>query len=159
MKSRIRSRWHRPNEKTLGENGSPKTSESIGEIDVSSTPLLTDDLSNFKPTEKSNYRQGGNDKKEHSQKESSEARNRRPRRRKKSNERLHRSDSSDENNHVENSSNQKNKRPRRRKKNRKNTNSNNPNYSKADGEATHQSSDRKASKASGLKGFLGKLFG
>ena len=53
MKSRIRSRWHRANEKPLENDGSPTPTAPFGEIDPSNNATLTDDLSNYKPSENS----------------------------------------------------------------------------------------------------------
>ena len=53
MKSRIRSRWHRADEKPLENDGSPTPTAPFGEIDPSNNATLTDDLSNYKPSENS----------------------------------------------------------------------------------------------------------
>ena len=51
MKSRIRSRWHRPNEKPLENASSSTPAAPMGEINAASPISLTDDLSNYKPSE------------------------------------------------------------------------------------------------------------
>ena len=54
MKSRIRFRWHRPNEKPLENGGTPATlAAPVGQIDPSDSSALKDDLSNFKPEQTS----------------------------------------------------------------------------------------------------------
>ena len=67
MKSRIRSRWHRANEKPLEKNGSTVEVAPVGEIDPNHLANLTDDLSNFKPAQSSDERpkrtERGNDHK------------------------------------------------------------------------------------------------
>jgi hypothetical protein len=51
MKSRIRSRWHRPNEKPLENASSSTPAAPMGEINAANPISLTDDLSNYKPSE------------------------------------------------------------------------------------------------------------
>ena len=50
MKSRIRSRWHKPNEKPLENDSSPAPQAPIGEINPADVSFLSDDLSNYKPS-------------------------------------------------------------------------------------------------------------
>ena len=58
MKSKIRSRWYRSNEKPLESNSStPSTQAPFGEINLSEDQILSDDLSNASPPKASERRE------------------------------------------------------------------------------------------------------
>lgn len=61
MKSRIRSRWYRANEKPLESSQETSTQQApFGEIDLSQQDSIKDDLSNVKPLADSDRKRGYN---------------------------------------------------------------------------------------------------
>ena len=175
MKSRIRSRWHRPNEKPLENASSSTPAAPMGEIDATNSVSLTDDLSNFKPSEnagrphsrnedrgnRSDDRRGGRKPRED---------NRQPRQRRDRGEnRQPRDNKSPENSEPNKSQKSKNQKPRRKPGGPRNndqsskTRSENSKHSKNKSGGPRKSHSRAPAKtpvkATGLKGFLGKIFG
>ncbi len=160
MKSRIRSRWHRPNEKPLENDALPAPVSPMGEIDSSNPSVLTDDLSHYKPDEKVGHRQRNS---EHANDRRNGRRN--DHRRSKSRNNNRRDHSSREKQtavegDAKKSSSHPKRKPRKRNNNHhkkgsdstlKNTGTRSSNSSKPANKPTQQ--------ATGLKGFLGKLFG
>ena len=175
MKSRIRSRWHRPNEKPLENERSSTPAAPMGEIDAANPVSLTDDLSNFKPSEnagrphsrnedrgnRSDDRRGGRKPRED---------NRQPRQRRDRGEnRPPQDNKSPENSESNKPHNRKNHKPRRKPGGTRNNDhsskprSENPKHSKnrpGGPRKSHSKAPAKTPvKATGLKGFLGKIFG
>ena len=121
MKSRIRSRWHRADEKPLENDGSPTPSTPFGEIDPSNNATLTDDLSNYKPSENSqssrpHQKQSSNMDERRGNRNRGDNRRPRQRRDRKDDARGGETQSSD-NNHSGKNRNPKNRKPRKRKGN------------------------------------------
>lgn len=171
MKSRIRSRWHRPNENPLENKGSPTATAPVGEIDSVDPTSLTDDLSNYKPSENSRNNHSRNDNcgdRRQGQRGGRRPRedNRRPRpNRDKSEGRTHRDEKPSEKGESSKPQNRKNYKPRRKQgASRKNDHSSkqrsdNSRHSKNKPGEQRKSSAKQPTKATGLKGFLGKIFG
>ena len=163
MKSRIRSRWHRANEKPL-ENGSSSTPQTapMGEISPSNSAILTDDLSQYKPSENSSHLRAQNDHREGRKNNRNDGRKRNDNRRPGDNRprkdnRHEKEDKSSNRNDSQKSHKRKSSKPRRNpsSKNRNGESSNSGSKS----ENRKKTSNHEKAKPSGLKGFLGKLFG
>jgi hypothetical protein len=161
MKSRIRSRWHRPNEKPLENGGTPATlAAPVGQIDPSDSSALKDDLSNFKPEQtsakqprKQEHRKGPRNDREKS------GNRRRPPRDHQRNKHTDLGNQSEKEGESKRSGNHSKRRPRKRKQNSEHGSDKNPQQAKKSSQSTARKSQKSASKPSGLKGFLGKLFG
>ncbi len=175
MKSRIRSRWHRPNEKPLENDSSPAPKAPVGEINPSNISTLSDDLSNYSPRSRTEgesvasprkgengfqRREGRGDDRQNRRK------NRRPARRNEQKSRNFDGDSRpDDRNESNGTEEQKNRRSPKRKGRSGNPSrsprktSENMGNSKKNKRSKDKPSERKTDKPSGLKGFLGKIFG
>ena len=163
MKSRIRSRWHRPNEKPLENNGSASpTTAPIGEIDAQTLTSLTDDLSDYKPsahTREHSHSRGENDSSGRIS-ERQKSRNHRSRERNdRNNPRQNRENSSDKDGERKGSSNHPSKKPRRRRPNGDKPATANSRKPHNKNSSSRPKQESKPKKEGGLKGFLGKLFG
>ena len=171
MKSRIRSRWHRANEKPLeAQTSSIKNSAPIGEFVPSKDLPLVDDLSNVKPPEPSSQNEGG--------KERFDSKNRRDsgdksRRHRNNNRRRKRDSESGERPDSQNRKNHKQRKPRSRNgDNKGNHNRDDKNgqrskdYSKKNSNDRTSKNNRKPKlsrkqpeKKSGIGSFISKIFG
>ena len=168
MKSRIRSRWHRANEKPLENDGSPTPTAPFGEIDPSNNATLTDDLSNYKPSENSqssrpHQKQSSNMDERRGNRSRGDNRKPRQRRDRKDDTRDGETQSSD-NNHSGKNRNPKNRKPRKRKGNENRDRSPRGDQEKSRNHKNknrrpNKPADKESSKPSGLKGFISKLFG
>ena len=160
MKSRIRSRWHRANEKPLEKNGSSLQVAPVGEIDPNHLANLTDDLSNFKPAHSSDERPKRTERGHDHRKGRSRSGKRRPDAR--HNERKSRSNEGNqpeqESDSAKASENHK-RRPRKRRNHQGKQTSGPSKNSNKRAQSSSKSDKKPSKKASGLKGFLGKLFG
>jgi hypothetical protein len=161
MKSRIRSRWHRPNEKPLENGGTPAAlAAPVGEIDPSNSSVLKDDLSNFKPDQstaneprKQEHRKGPRNDREKS------GNRRRPPRNHHRNKHSEQDNQSDKEGELKGSRNHSKRRPRKRKQNSEHGSDKNQQQAKKSSKSSARKPQKSAPKSSGLKGFLGKLFG
>jgi hypothetical protein len=172
MKSKLRSRWYRPNEKPLETNSkSTKNTEPFGEIQTT-TEKLVDDLSNAKPITQSRnenqvHRRSKNEFKPQHRKEKRTGKNRQGGSKKPSgdsrkNETQDRnSESKDSQSDRSNnrggkpSTNQQNQKSRRRKNKPR---SEHRDHQKKGGGKSNEN-DRGIKKKTGLGGFISKLFG
>ena len=160
MKSRIRSRWHRANEKPLEKNGSTVEVAPVGEIDPNHLANLTDDLSNFKPAQSSDERPKRTERGNDHRKGRSKSGKRRPddrhsERKSRSNEG---NQTEQERDSAKASENHK-RRPRKRRNHQGKQTSGHSKNSNKKGQSSSKPDKKTSDKASGLKGFLGKLFG
>jgi hypothetical protein len=161
MKSRIRSRWHRPNEKPLENGGTPAAlAAPVGEIDPSNSSVLKDDLSNFKPDQstaneprKQEHRKGPRNDREKS------GNRRRPPRNHHRNKHSEQDNQSDKEGELKGSRNHSKRRPRKRKQNSEHGSDKNQQQAKKSSQSSARKTQKSAPKPSVLKGFLGKLFG
>ena len=171
MKSKLRSRWYRPNEKPLETSTvDKKNTEPFGEIQNTGEKLV-DDLSKAKPSphnrsENRPRRKGQNHFKSNNPTEKRSDRNR-PRRSKNSDRKSHKSEGQSRNHHGKsphmerdkdkrenpNSSKQK---PKRKRKN--NTRSEHEHLNKNDSSKSNNNNNE-MKKKSGFGGFISKLFG
>ena len=171
MKSKLRSRWYRPNEKPLETTSEDKkNTEPFGEIENTGEKLV-DDLSKAKPNpqnrnENQGNRRGQKNFKSNNPNEKRSGRNRTGKPKNSSRE-PHRSEGQSRNQESKNSQND------RDKDKRKNSNSSNPKprrkrKNKPHSEyKPHQTKDSTKSKKNndeikkktGLGGFISKLFG
>ena len=161
MKSRIRSRWHRPNEKPLENDASPAPIAPIGEIDSSNPSALTDDLSNYKPDRKvgSKHRDSLHSNDRRNDKGKSGNRRPKPRNNNRRGE-SQREKQIDGEGEAKKTSNHPKRRPRKRNNNNHKKGSETSAKNKAKRSSNPTSPANKASqKGTGIKGFLGKLFG
>jgi len=159
MKSRLRSRWYRPNEKPLeSPGGNNKNAEPFGEIQSKDSKLV-DDLSKVKvpqSRETRNYSKNSDDTRGSSHKS-------RPKHQKKTRDRndKHSNNSENRNNSKKDFSNKShrsddpNYKPRRRRKKSYSEDS------KRDRSPKNKNSqaEKKSPKKSGISGFLSKIFG
>ena len=168
MKSRLRSRWYRPNEKPLEtSSGGSKNQEPFGEISATDEKLV-DDLTNAKPPQQSERGKGPRrrDKTSH-ENQNERQRSRKPRNhnrdsRKKDGEKDQRDSTkqkdgsfSERESNERNNSNPKNRKPRRRKNKKRNEQQGNEKRS-----APNLREDKtKETKKSGISSFISKLFG
>ena len=160
MKSKIRSRWHRANEKPLENDGTPAPTAPMGEINPASLSVLTDDLSNVKPPKNNGDRSRNheprngrrNDRGKQGNRRSQPKNNRNPNQSEKSNESLKEDDS-------KKPYNQSKRRARKRRQHQGKQASENSKQTKTQNNKPHKSAQSTDKKATGLKGFLGKLFG
>ena len=159
MKSKIRSRWHRPNEKLMDNGRSNATiTAPMGEIDISNLSKLTDDLSGYKPDESSQTRPKKHA--ENRRNEGKDGRNRRSKPRNKNREaRGGKTDSPGEGERSKKSSNYSGKKPNKRKRNFQKQKSRSSDSTKNGNSQHHNRVSKKTEKNGGIKGFLGKLFG
>lgn len=168
MKSRLRSRWYRPNEKPLEtSSGSSKNQEPFGEISATDEKRV-DDLTHAKPPQQSERGKDPRrrDKTSH-ENHNERQRSRKPRNhnrdsRKKDGEKDHRESTkqkdgsfAERESNERSNSNPKNRKPRRRKNKKRNEQQGNekrnvPNLKK---------DKAKEAKKSGISGFISKLFG
>ena len=161
MKSRIRSRWHRPNEKPLENDALPALVAPMGEIDPSNASALTDDLSHYKPDDKVGLKQRNS---EHPNDRRNDKRKQGHRRSKsrnyKRNDHSSRENQTAEEGEAKKSSNHPKRRPRKRNNNhhKRGSNSSVKNTGKRSSNSTNPA-NKPTQNATGLKGFLGKLFG
>jgi hypothetical protein len=159
MKSRLRSRWYRPNEKPLeSPSGNNQNAEPFGEIQCTDSKLV-DDLSKVKvpqTKETRNYSKKTDDSKDRTYKS-------RPKHQKKTRDRNDAHSNNSETRHKSKKdfskknhrSDDPNYKPRRRRKNT---------YSEdgpKDRSPKNKSSqiEKKSSKKSGISSFLSKIFG
>jgi len=165
MKSRIRSRWHRANEKPLENNSASSTIAPMGEITEPRSLTFTDDLSHYKPSDQkeiSSSKKGGQyDRTRNQGTAKSHNKNRNPRSKKHhAKEEFEKNDRS-----GESQSYQKRKKHKPRRKSGQRDNQRSPkgdsNHSKGQNKKSYSSkkSAEHKPKASGIKGFLGKIFG
>jgi hypothetical protein len=160
MKSRIRSRWHKANEKPLEKNGSTVQVAPVGEIDPNHLANLTDDLSNFKPAQISDEKPKRTERGNDHRKGRSKSGKRRPddrhsERKSRSNEG---NQTEQERDSAKASGNHKRRPRKRRNLQGKQTSGHSKNSNKR-AQSSSKSDTKPSEKASGLKGFLGKLFG
>ena len=169
MKSRIRSRWHRPNEKPLENSGSTAPAAPMGEIDTQNLSTLTDDLSNAKPSP--NTREHSRGRNDQGGRRDDRPKSRNPRSRGR-NDRNDRNDRNNRNNPRKNrdghkekdgdakgSSSQGDRRHKKRRHNQEkqpDAHSKKPHHKNSSSRPKQENSPKKQS---GLKGFLGKIFG
>lgn len=160
MKSRIRSRWHRANEKPLEKDGSVSQSAPIGEIDPSQLSSFTDDLSNFQPVENFSDRpkspDHGNDRRRGRSRSSNRNQNANHKDRKP---RSNPDSQNERQKDTENISKEQKRRPRKRRYNQDRKSSGSTKHSNTSSKNSFISDKKSSQKSSGLKGFLGKLFG
>jgi hypothetical protein len=168
MKSRLRSRWYRPNEKPLEtSSGDSKNQEPFGEISATNEKLV-DDLTNAKPPQQSERGKGSQRKDKTSHENHNQRQNsRKPRNhnrdsRKKDGEKDHRDSTkqkdgsfSEKKSNERSNSNPKNRKPRRRKNKKRNEHQANEKRNVRSLEADKT----KENKKSGISGFISKLFG
>ena len=172
MKSRLRSRWYRPNEKPLETaSKSQKNKEPFGEIS-SINEKLVDDLSNAKPPSRSESSRQSTRSAKSGYNESSDNRNSRSRSHKPKNPNRDskRHEGNTENKGTGNSNNDRspqknhqkrsdsssvNKKPRRRNNKNRTENKNNERGDRS----YFKTEEKSAPKKSGLSGFISKLFG
>ena len=162
MKSKIRSRWHRPNEKPLENDGSrAPTAAPVGEIDPSSVSVLTDDLSNFKPDPNAANKPRSSESPHGRRNDRGKPGNRRSQpRNEERNTPSNRENQPAREDRSKSSSDHPNKRHGKRRHNPGKSNSENSNHSRKQAPKHSGKSPAKApQKAGGIKGFLGKLFG
>jgi hypothetical protein len=161
MKSRIRSRWHRPNEKPLENGGTPTAlAAPVGEIDPSDSSKLKDDLSNFKPEEASaNQPRKQEHRMVHTNDREKSGNRRRPPRNPKRNQHSDQDHQSEKEGESKGSRNHSKRRPRKRKQNAEHGTDKHPQNAKKSHKSSARKSPKSEPKPSGLKGFLGKLFG
>ena len=163
MKSRIRSRWHRPNEKPLENNGSASpASAPIGEIDAQNLTSLTDDLSGYKPSPHTKEHSRSRDENDSSGRRNERSRSRNPRSRGRNDRnkpRQNRENTSERGGESKEATNHPNRKPRRRKSNGDKHNSDRSRKPHNKNSSSRPKQESKPKKEGGLKGFLGKLFG
>lgn len=164
MKSRLRSRWYRPNEKPLEtSSGGSKNQEPFGEISATDEKLV-DDLTNAKPPQQSVRGKGPRRRDKTSHENNNERqRSRKPRNHNRDSREKDQRDStkqkdgsfSERESNERNNSNPKNRKPRRRKNKKRNEQQGNEKKS-----APNLREDKtKEAKKSGISGFISKLFG
>ncbi len=160
MKSRIRSRWHRANEKPLEKDGAPAPTSPIGEINPASLSVLTDDLSNAKPPQNLDDHSKNHAPRHDQRNNRGKPGNRRSQPR--NNKLSHHSNSENapvKQDESKNSAHHSKSKPRRRRQNQGKQSSENSKQSRKQPNQANRQSNKPAAKATGLKGFLGKLFG
>tara|TARA_B100000212_G_scaffold333969_1_gene304080 strand:- start:603 stop:1121 length:519 start_codon:yes stop_codon:yes gene_type:complete len=171
MKSNIRSRWYRSNERPLEsspETGSFSRQAPFGEIDPSQEDSLKDDLSNAKPSSGSQGKKGRNSLKKNHERTS------KPRRdnRKKihGSDRNHRSKELEKKGEGQQDQSRRKNRPKPKKDHRTENGKNQPGRSKhrPNSKKDHNRSSKKkdlhekptqAEPKSGLSKFISKIFG
>jgi len=163
MKSRIRSRWHRPNEKPLENHGSASpVTAPMGEIDSQNLTSLTDDLSDYKPSSNTKEHSRSRDDNDSSGRRSERSRSRPPRSRGRNDRnkpRQNRENSSDKGGESKEASKHPNRKSRRRKPNGDKQDSDRSRKPHNKNSSSRPKQESKPKKEGGLKGFLGKLFG
>ena len=161
MKSRIRSRWHRPNEKPLENGGTPAVlAAPVGEIDPLDSSKLRDDLSNFKPEHASANQPRKQEHRKGPRNDREKSGNRpRPPRNSKRNQHADQDHQSEKEGESNSSRNHSKRRPRKRKQNSEYGTNKHPQNAKKSPQSSARKSPKTEPKSSGLKGFLGKLFG
>ncbi|MFL2735837.1 MAG: hypothetical protein ACJ0E8_02550 [Gammaproteobacteria bacterium] len=160
MKSKLRSRWYRPNEKPLESNsGNQKNTEPFGEIDTSGLKI-EDDLSKISIQVRQNSQ--NDSKRNNSQSENTKRTSPKNRSRRKSEHSKGPSHASSKNDDksefsTETKDNSKNKdyKPRKKRR-RKSYDPNKKNHSNKNG---RKELSKKPEKKSGISGFLSKIFG
>ena len=158
MKSRIRSRWHRPNEKPLENGGTPTAlAAPVGEIDPSDSSKLKDDLSNFKPEEasanqprKQEHRKGPRNDREKS------GNRRRPPRNPKRNQHSDQDHQSEKEGESKGSRNHSKRRPRKRKQNAEHGTDKHPQNAKKSPKSSARKSPQIRTQAFRIEGISGQ---
>lgn len=168
MKSRLRSRWYRPNEKPLETSSvGSKNQEPFGEISATDEKLV-DDLTHAKPPQQSERGKGPRRKNKTSHDNNNERqRSRKPRNhnrdsRKKDGQKDQRDNTkqkdgsfSERESNERKNSNTKNRKPRRGRNKKRNEHQGNEKRSVP----ILKEDKTKKTKKSGISGFISKLFG